>query len=178
MAKAISIHASGRGGRRGRYCLAPCDSWRRIHASARRATSSSNFMFSSLMIFIHALREEGDCSRRSADPWWPILSTPPRGGRPVTSALPRVGSYPLYPRPPREGDSGSIPPAHPRSYFIHALREEGDLENATYNPRDRDFYPRPPRGGRRFPVPQPDSLTHEFYPRPPRGGRHITAGRR
>ena len=75
---------------------------------------------------------------------------------------------------------------------IHALREEGDVhfcpENvflrflstpsarratATGLPsllRITDFYPRPPRGGRR----QVDGTTgrlENFYPRPPRGGR-------
>ena len=36
---------------------------------------------------------------------------------------------------------------------------------------DSDFYPRPPRGGRRrLPGRRPEILQH-FYPRPPRGGR-------
>ena len=34
----------------------------------------------------------------------------------------------------------------------------------------RDFYPRPPRGGRRGTTPQKGDA-HNFYPRPPRGGR-------
>ena len=34
----------------------------------------------------------------------------------------------------------------------------------------QDFYPRPPRGGRRDAVAQKRRLSH-FYPRPPRGGR-------
>ena len=32
---------------------------------------------------------------------------------------------------------------------IHALREEGDLHPAAGRKHIRDFYPRPPRGGRR-----------------------------
>ena len=32
---------------------------------------------------------------------------------------------------------------------IHALREEGDLTAASGSSRPRNFYPRPPRGGRR-----------------------------
>ena len=38
------------------------------------------------------------------------------------------------------------------SYFIsiHALREEGDLWMATTFQPAFDFYPRPPRGGRRL----------------------------
>ena len=34
-----------------------------------------------------------------------------------------------------------------------------------------DFYPRPPRGGRRFHPAGPHCVTSNFYPRPPRGGR-------
>ena len=35
----------------------------------------------------------------------------------------------------------------------------------------RNFYPRPPRGGRRCPEPLPTRRSGYFYPRPPRGGR-------
>ena len=31
---------------------------------------------------------------------------------------------------------------------IHALREEGDMPLTVFSPAQRDFYPRPPRGGR------------------------------
>ena len=78
---------------------------------------------------------------------------------------------------------------------IHALREEGDIEDeqtllcyglflstpsarrATDSEmrnagRREDFYPRPPRGGRpELAADRKNSLIH-FYPRPPRGGRH------
>ena len=53
---------------------------------------------------------------------------------------------------------------------IHALREEGDRGSAAVLMTDRDFYPRPPRGGRRKPCGFAQ-LRHDFYPRPPRGGR-------
>ena len=36
-----------------------------------------------------------------------------------------------------------------------------------------NFYPRPPRGGRRLASPSPPSAAGYFYPRPPRGGRHV-----
>ena len=53
---------------------------------------------------------------------------------------------------------------------IHALREEGDSAYLSNTPAVFNFYPRPPRGGRR--VSWPTSTTHRyFYPRPPRGGR-------
>ena len=53
---------------------------------------------------------------------------------------------------------------------IHALREEGDKQQRSDGLQQRNFYPRPPRGGR------PDNAINyfrgtDFYPRPPRGGR-------
>ena len=53
---------------------------------------------------------------------------------------------------------------------IHALREEGDLETPPFKIYYPNFYPRPPRGGRRL---FPRAYLHRqyFYPRPPRGGR-------
>ena len=76
---------------------------------------------------------------------------------------------------------------------IHALREEGDSAAVTtilsiiqflstpsarratcgrrkLPSRERYFYPRPPRGGRRLPGGIREELS-DFYPRPPRGGR-------
>ena len=48
----------------------------------------------------------------------------------------------------RATESGtSLDKASPIS--IHALREEGDLRFAVTAKRQKDFYPRPPRGGRR-----------------------------
>ena len=38
-----------------------------------------------------------------------------------------------------------------------------------------NFYPRPPRGGRRSGLPGRSSSFHDFYPRPPRGGRLFSA---
>ena len=53
---------------------------------------------------------------------------------------------------------------------IHALREEGDFRPDVPNLGTRDFYPRPPRGGR--PVYKIRIVKRGyFYPRPPRGGR-------
>ena len=77
---------------------------------------------------------------------------------------------------------------------IHALREEGDqagrlwvFEGRTFlsTPSARratvkdeqgrvyhkNFYPRPPRGGRPSGLPLLLSVRKNFYPRPPRGGR-------
>ena len=123
----------------------------------------------------------------------------------------------FYPRPPR---GGRLLDADSDTFYIkisiHALREEGDFRHqhspaflmiflSTPSARRatsyrmgspfslRDFYPRPPRGGRRPQVRRNlhrikflstpsarratdsrsdhDSIVRNFYPRPPRGGR-------
>ena len=53
---------------------------------------------------------------------------------------------------------------------IHALREEGDQSSAKKPANSLNFYPRPPRGGRRDNKAKKDTAAN-FYPRPPRGGR-------
>ena len=53
---------------------------------------------------------------------------------------------------------------------IHALREEGDIMVGEILAIIGNFYPRPPRGGRRVRV-EAVLDEHDFYPRPPRGGR-------
>ena len=97
---------------------------------------------------------------------------PPRGGRPIwarTWTTPRN----FYPRPPRGGRRFfqtctaltcrflSTPSARRATgrwrgqgqagaISIHALREEGDQVGVQCHLVWSDFYPRPPRGGRRF----------------------------
>ena len=57
---------------------------------------------------------------------------------------------------------------------IHALREEGDPTLLATSSHTTNFYPRPPRGGRRQ-CPCNTSGPPHFYPRPPRGGRQLIA---
>ena len=69
-----------------------------------------------------------------------------------------------------EGDLSTRILASSVMISIHALREEGDCRGNSPATRTRNFYPRPPRGGR------PKSWSRQspqsnFYPRPPRGGR-------
>ena len=76
---------------------------------------------------------------------------------------------------------------------IHALREEGDSSPKPSRWKPSNFYPRPPRGGRRTAIGyrlkiidisihalreegDPPTMAAgwsliDFYPRPPRGGR-------
>ena len=145
-------------------------------------------------ISIHALREEGDArTERRAQRRPEFLSTP--SARRATAATRSIFSPPcyFYPRPPRGGRrkcdiavrtsnpflstpsarrATRMPPSASRtsSISIHALREEGDTYFYSTSTRNVNFYPRPPRGGRRGKVYRCPSGRY-FYPRPPRGGR-------
>ncbi len=105
-----------------------------------------------------------------------------------------IGLRDFYPRPPRGGRHvDNAPDADYANISIHALREEGDLLRicsismsfaflSTPSARRAtrafrvipelvvNFYPRPPRGGRLWPIRRFQNLRY-FYPRPPRGGR-------
>ena len=104
---------------------------------------------------------------------WHFYPRPPRGGRLHALSIYLSLLLDFYPRPPRGGRlSGSSSSCRPIFISIHALREEGDhgffvkyvkpyvflstpsARRATrrfYDHRigDENFYPRPPRGGRR-----------------------------
>ena len=58
---------------------------------------------------------------------------------------------------------------------IHALRVEGDLLVFTESHTRKNFYPRPPGGGRLAGAGSVVSKPGNFYPRPPGGGRPVTA---
>ena len=123
---------------------------------------------------------------------------PPRGGRrfwPCLSDDPvQISIHALR----EEGDVGFLAVPAQRAISIHALREEGDALPEMSTSSGVDFYPRPPRGGRRdllryrFPASAISihALREEgdlagfivavcltnFYPRPPRGGRRQPPG--
>ena len=81
------------------------------------------------MISIHALREEGDATSK--------------GVRAASS----ISIHALR----EEGDASKGRGAGRFHISIHALREEGDGHHGPQGRRMGDFYPRPPRGGRRPP---------------------------
>ena len=119
---------------------------------------------------------------------------PPGGGRPHQNRINKSLPY-FYPRPPGGGRRRVVIKAHdPISISIHALRVEGDLpqvekgkaygekflstpsgwrattSKALKKTGRRNFYPRPPGGGRPHQNRINKSLPY-FYPRPPGGGR-------
>ena len=126
-------------------------------------------------ISIHALREEGDKCRGEMQPGGliSIHALREEGDETCADGQPRPSPY-FYPRPPRGGRlcwrSAAVPPlmisihalreegddAGPARLIdllgisIHALREEGDRRHRPARRLQYDFYPRPPRGGRRI----------------------------
>ena len=158
------------------------------------------------------------CFRGSLD----FYPRPPRGGRHGSSMIIMQPNH-FYPRPPRggrrlllqgffqcpcisihalreEGDSKISRAIPATTISIHALREEGDKFKGHRCDTSFNFYPRPPRGGRRdlledclvkvrfLSTPSARRATgfssvlfhydFYFYPRPPRGGRRVRWFRR
>ena len=165
-----------------------------IHALREEGDLRSDGFQLDIVISIHALREEGDGSpdRSGSQPRY-FYPRPPRGGRLQDAALfvplDSISIHALR----EEGDIYDPEGFGQSDISIHALREEGDRSSAHRPPALRDFYPRPPRGGRlRMRSPSPASTVFlstpsarratrsgcrshaagsHFYPRPPRGGR-------
>ena len=118
---------------------------------------------------------------------------PPRGGRPVSRAAACVFFQFLSTPSARRATHLNVIRKCFFSISIHALREEGDFRPPWCRCSEADFYPRPPRGGRRcgsgeiqlflefLSTPSARRATvgrgfgngglRNFYPRPPRGGR-------
>ena len=97
--------------------------------SARRATSGRVSWAAAQHISIHALREEGDQGIRGSCVNFIISIHALREEGDNTAYQRAVADMNFYPRPPRGGRLGLIPPFCTMSHF----------------------YPRPPRGGRRCP---------------------------
>ena len=104
-----------------------------------------------LEISIHALREEGDREEKGpevmVDDFYPH---PPRGGRHLAE-LQNIMMRAISIHALREEGDVEVRQAHGDEHIsIHALREEGDDPSAGRWRRVHNFYPRPPRGGRRL----------------------------
>ena len=140
--------------------------------SARRATLREPEHHEGLDISIHALREEGDAAiaarRPPSNDFYP---RPPRGGRPTTVQNATNVFVFLSTPSARRATTGTALHGHFRIFLstpsarratviraplppklvisIHALREEGDDPRGAVPTLVENFYPRPPRGGRR-----------------------------
>ena len=83
--------------------------------------------------------------------WWTLYfyPRPPRGGRHCTACL-KVVRKKFLSTPSARRATGEVCRLCMRfAISIHALREEGDVQRQYVYQEFRDFYPRPPRGGRR-----------------------------
>ena len=110
-------------------------------------------------ISTHALREEGDFAtanlRNRISYFYP---RPPRGGRPLAADTPLQAPV-FLPTPSARRATCSIRWAvHFYRISTHALREEGDCSSPHRQHSPQHFYPRPPRGGRRY------NLFHKLTP--------------
>ena len=125
------------------------------------------------VISIHALRKEGDpiFISPNAITLKDFYPRPPRGGRPdVIKGLLAMSDF--YPRPPRGGRPGGAPEKpHSSVISIHALREEGDTVCRTSSPAAMTFLSTPSARRATSASARPAPTRTNFYPRPPRGGR-------
>ena len=118
--------------------------------SARRATGSDQWHQRQHCISIHALREEGDST-----------------GAPGPHGPKRISIHALR----EEGDYCFPSAALARSKFLSTpSARRATAATLTLRAQIENFYPRPPRGGRRA-ARTTKRISKYFYPRPPRGGR-------
>ena len=118
--------------------------------SARRATTAVNRTGHETNISIHALREEGDF----IDLYYFFVPNnfyprPPRGGRPCVTIAPINRDLFLSTPSARRATIPWRRTLSCQHISIHALREEGDVLLFVLRILLHNFYPRPPRGGRR-----------------------------
>ena len=147
--------------------------------SARRATPLRRYCKKAKRISIHALREEGD-----ADGDLPMLlqrhfyPRPPRGGRLTTLNYPRIIRKFLSTPSARRATTRSKAAFGDGHISIHALREEGDRHLPPGRGRRRGFLSTPSARRATGWLSPYSSVTANFYPRPPRGGRRRQASPR
>ena len=128
------------------------------------------------MISIHALREEGDHPLPVCRNWKSnFYPRPPRGGRRQSSFLGCSRFLFLSTPSARRATGSGIAGSTDRRISIHALREEGDHPYSSWERGSNEFLSTP--SARRATIPRPHLLCwhHDFYPRPPRGGRRFLA---
>ena len=121
-----------------------------IHALREEGDLDSDIAQIIYKISIHALREEGDRVRVAGEfPRQEFLSTPSARRATLSNRLWLGRLFISIHALREEGDA--YEPFHLREKIeisIHALREEGDKGRRSRITGQKDFYPRPPRGGR------------------------------
>ena len=140
--------------------------------STRRATRLPGGLGRVPDISIHALREEGDKAGEPVTiPINDFYPRPPRGGRPFALAS-HILVTDFYPRPPRGGRPVALP-NEPGNRFIsiHALREEGDVKGWLRATEVTRFLSTPSARRATARSALSAQVVRDFYPRPPRGGR-------
>ena len=119
--------------------------------SARRATVVERVLYERVVISIHALREEGDLLALTLNDFdFEFLSTP--SARRATQRRRHPGrDFAISIHALREEGDAVVAAVRAglEGISIHALREEGDDDAEPVVVLNFDFYPRPPRGGRR-----------------------------
>ena len=95
---------------------------------------------------------------------------PPRGGRPYMPEVFHDVMKFLSTPSARRATGGARQKDRLSQFLSTPSARRATLEFLVVVGARTDFYPRPPRGGRRFPV-RSSKAGKNFYPRPPRGGR-------
>ena len=110
-------------------------------------------LYDDITISIHALREEGDARDLAGDNTNTIsIHALREEGDPFVTGRSTVLMLFLSTPSARRATEHHFDFLPGNLISIHALLEEGDFSNATNNPGQTDFYPRPPRGGRRLSI--------------------------
>ena len=143
--------------------------------SVRRAICEAGGGGRSYQISIHALREEGDTDGFSATINFAIFLSTPSVRRATFCSGNHHRLHPhFYPRPPRGGRPSEWPTAAAASLFLSTP----SVRRATFEEVKnfaRFIFLSTPSARRATPTcPAARAGARDFYPRPPRGGRQVS----
>ena len=118
-------------------------------------------------ISIHALREEGDLSVMGEKSHLSEFLSTPSARRATHAVIITTADYIQFLSTPsaRRATTPKRAELSTPTISIHALREEGDCRPLHRSGRAGNFYPRPPRGGRRA-AEKPAILHNKFLSTP------------